>query len=320
MTARPDIDQDVIDQAVTWHSALEQDDADWDGYILWLETDPRHREAFDTVSLVLAAVDDHSAGISDLLAAQTPAGSKPPRRRFGRVLAYAGGGLAAAIALMVAIPVIRAPAPMRTYTAQGTDSRSINLANGVRVTLSPASRIVVRGKDAGQIELSRGEAFFDVRHDPSRSLIVTAGNYSISDIGTRFSVNLADRAFRVGVSEGRISVASPESGQTIQVPSGYQLMGGDGSLKLSPVAPAEVGSWRTGRLSYSGAPLTLVLADIARYSKERVEIDPSLENTHFSGILVIGDGSKLVGDLATVIGAQLHVEGDRARLSAAASR
>lgn len=314
MTARPDIDQDVMASALAWHASLEQDDADWDGYILWLEADPLHREAFDAVSLVAAAVDDHRVEIGNLLAAQAP------REPFARIFAYTGGGMAAGIALMVALPIFRVSEPVRTYSAQAARSRSVELADGVRVTLSPASAIVVRGRDAKRIELSRGEAFFDVRHDPERSLTVTAGAYTISDIGTRFSVNLAGPAFRVGVAEGRISVASPNSGQPIQVAAGYQLVGSDGGLELSPVAPAEIGSWRSGRLAYSDAPLNLVLADIARYSHQRVEVDPSLENTHFSGILVIGDGSKLAKDLATVIGARLRAEGDGVRLSAAASR
>lgn len=318
MTARPDIDQYVMDQAVAWHTALERDDADWDAYILWLETDPRHREAFDAVSLVASIADDHRVEIANLLAAQTPAQRAP--RRFGRVLAYAGGGIAAAFALMVAVPVIWAPAPVRTYSADGADSRSIDLANGVHVTLSPASSIIVRGKDAGRIDLARGEAFFDVRHDPARSLTVSAGDYSITDIGTRFAVNHAGPSFRVGVSEGMISVVSPRSQQAVQVSAGHQLIGNDEGLKLSSVEAGQVGSWRAGRLSYSDAPLSLVMADIARYSGKRVVIDPSLENTHFSGILVIGDGSKLLEDLATVIGAPLRVEGNGVRLGAAAPR
>ncbi|HEX7877632.1 MAG TPA: FecR domain-containing protein [Sphingobium sp.] len=318
MTARPDIDQDVMASALAWHASLERDDADWDGYIRWLEADPLHREAMDAVSLVAAAVDDHRVEIGNLLPTQTP--REQPRKPFARIFAYTGGGTAAGIALMVALPIFRVSEPVRTYSAQAARSRSVELADGVRVTLSPASAIVVRGRDAKRIELSRGEAFFDVRHDPERSLTVTAGAYTISDIGTRFSVNLAGPAFRVGVAEGRISVASPNSGQPIQVAAGYQLMGSDSGLELSPVAPAEIGSWRSGRLAYSDAPLNLVLADIARYSHQRVEVDPSLENTHFSGILVIGDGSKLAEDLATVIGARLRAEGDGVRIGAATSR
>ena len=318
MTGRPDLNQDVMDQAVAWYTALEQDDADWDGYIVWLESDDRHRDAFDAVSLVMATVDHHQDEISHLLETQTP--SKPSGRRFGRVFAYAGGSIAAAITLLIAVPLIHSPESVRTYSTERGGSRSIDLGNGVRVVLSPASDIAVRGKKADQVELSRGEAFFDVRHDPSRSFKVTAGGYSISDIGTRFSVNLAGSTFRAGVSEGSITVAAPNSEKAIQVSAGNQLMGGTRGYTLSPVAPADVGSWRAGKLSYSDAPLSLVLGDIARYSNRRVAVDPTLENTHFSGTLVIGDGSRLVEDLASVIGARLNVEKDGVSLSTAAAR
>lgn len=318
MTARSDIDERVLDQALAWQAALEQDDADWDGYIAWLEADPRHRETFDSVALVAAAVDDHRGEIGNLLVAQTP--MERPRTRLARAFVYAGGSVAAAIALMVAVPVLWTPSSVQTYSADNGRSRSVALANGVRVTLSPASSVVVRGKDAARIELTRGEAFFDIRHDPARSLTVSAGDYSISDIGTRFSVNLAAGTFRVGVSEGRISVASPRSEQDVEVAAGHQLVGGRDGLTLSPVAAGEVGSWRMGHLSYSDAPLSLVVADISRYSGKPILIDPSLEKTHFSGTLVIGDGSRLLPDLAAVMGVGVRVEGNGARLGAAAGR
>ena len=316
MTARSDIDERVLDEALAWQVALEQDDADWDGYMAWLEADPCHRAAFDSVALVAAAVDDHRGEMENLLAAQTP--EKRPRRGFARALVYAGGGMAAAIALMIGVPQLWAPPSMQSYSADARTSRSVMLANGVRVTLSPASSIVVHGKDAAQIELARGEAFFDVRHDPSRSLTVAAGDYSISDIGTRFSVNLAGTAFRVGVAEGSIAVASPSSQQAVEVSAGHQLVAGGNGLTLSPVSVEEVGSWRAGRLSYSDAPLSLVLADISRYAGKPVMMDPSLEKTHFSGTLVIGDGSRLLRDLAAVMEVEVRMEGNGARIGAAA--
>jgi len=317
MTARSESDETMLDQALAWQAALERDDADWDGYMAWLEADPRHREAFDSVALVAAAVADHSGEIGNLLAAQTSA--EQPRKRLSRAFAYVGGGLAAAIALMVAVPVLQPP-PIQTYRADDGSSRSIALTNGIHVVLSPASAIDVHGGDASRIELVHGEAFFDVRHDPARSLTVSAGAYSISDIGTRFSVNRAGDDFRVGVSEGRISVGSDHVERDVEVSAGHQLIASGDGLTLSPIAAADVGSWRGGRLSYSNAPLGLVIADISRYSGKLVLIDPSLEKTHFSGTLVIGDGSKLLPDLATVMGLEVRAEGRGVRVGAAPSR
>lgn len=317
MTARSTMDDAILDQALAWQVALEQDDADWDGYMTWLEADSRHGEAFDSLALVSAVVADHRGEIEHLLNAQKPAVT--PRKRFARSLAYAGGGIAAAIALMVAVPFLRPSQSEQIYAADG-NSRSVALANGVNVTLSPATRIIVHGKDAGRIEVASGEAFFDVRHDPTRSLTVSAGDYSITDIGTRFSVNITHDAFRIGVSDGTVSIASPGAAQDVQLSAGHQLVASEGRLTVSPVAAVDVGSWRTGRLSYSDTPLSLVVADIARYSGKSVRIDPPLEKTHFSGTLVIGDGSKLLPDLATVMGARISNDGNSARIGVASSR
>lgn len=315
MTARSDIDEEILDQAIAWQMALESDDPDWDGYVAWLEADSRHREAFDSIALIAAAVDEHKTDIVHVLEAQRPvekARSTSPWKLF------LGGGLAAALALVVAVPML-SPKSVVTYKTEAGKSRSIALANGTEVTLSPSSSIVVHGKDAAAIELASGEAYFDVKHDPGRVLSVSAGGYTITDIGTRFSVNLSGPIFRVGVSEGTISVTSNQSDQSTQVSAGHQLVAGGQNLTLSNVPPGDVGSWRAGRLSYNDAPLSLVAADISRYSGRAVTVDPSLEKNHFSGTLVVGDGTRLLPDLAALMAVQILPEGNGVRLSAAGS-
>jgi transmembrane sensor len=183
--------------------------------------------------------------------------------------------------------------------------------------LAPASRIVVTGKGASGIELARGEAYFDVRHDPSRILNISAGRYNVTDIGTRFSVAIGGPVFRVGVSEGALAVSSSDSGESVQVRAGHQIIGDDRQMTLSPVESKDIGSWRSGRLSYSDAPLSLVAADISRYAGKMVVVDPALETLHFSGTLVIGDGSKLLSDLSTVMGVAVRAEGRGVRIAPA---
>ncbi len=307
MMARSDIDEGVIDAALAWHAALERDDADWDGYMAWLEADPRHRAAFNSVALTDRAVQDHRADIAMLTAArEVPA---PPRRRFGTMAAFGGVGIAAAIALMLALPMPWTQQMDQQFGTGLGESRTIALANGTSVTLSPSSAIVVHGKDAGSIALTRGEAYFDVRHDPSRTLTITSGTYRISDIGTRFSVS-AGTVFRVGVSDGVVSVTATDTADAVQVKAGHQLVGAAGALTLSPIAREAVGSWRAGRLTYSDAPIALVAADISRYVGKAVKIDPALEASHFSGTLAIGDGSKLLSDLSQLMDVVARPDGN----------
>ncbi|GBH32356.1 FecR family protein [Sphingobium xenophagum] len=315
MTARTDMDEQMLDQAIAWQAALEQDDADWDAYLAWLEADPRHREAFDSIALVDAAITDNREQIKSVLAPDLTVPADPRPNRWRPRLLW-GSAIAASLAILVAGPILRSNADPVVYENGGTTNRSLALANGTSVILAPSSRIVVTGKDAGAIELARGEAYFDVRHDPGRTLTVSAGTYRISDIGTRFSVNLASGTFRVGVAEGVVSVDAPGVAKPVRLGAGHQLVGGSGPLTLVPVDVAQIGSWRGGRLSYTDAPLALVAADISRYSGKAVIVDPSVEKKHFSGSLVIGDGSKLVGDLAGVMGIEAQSTGNAVRLGA----
>ncbi|MEC3909743.1 FecR domain-containing protein [Sphingobium sp. CR2-8] len=315
MTARPEMDEQMLDQAIAWQMALEQDDADWDAYLAWLEADPRHREAFDSVALMDAAISDNREQIKPLLAPDLTVPADPLPNRWRPRLLWSGA-IAASLAILAAVPILRSSADPVMYENGGTTNRSLALANGISVILPPSSRIVVTGKDAGAIELARGEAYFDVRHDPGRTLTVSAGTYRISDIGTRFAVNLANGSFRVGVAEGVVSVEAPGVAKPVRLGAGHQLVGGSGALTLAPVDVAQIGSWRRGRLSYTDTPLALVAADISRYSGKAIIVDPSVEKNHFSGSLVIGDGSKLVGDLAGVMGIAAQSSGNAVRISA----
>jgi transmembrane sensor len=315
MTQSSRIDDIAQDEALAWREALKRDDPDWDGYVAWLEADPRHRDAINQLDLADAAVADHREQIRYLLSADVRA--VRPRTRVSRILLSAGAAAAAVVAAIVVVPAFRATDSVRSYAADDRKARVVDLGDGIRVALAPGSRILVRDGDATRIELSKGDLFLDVRHDPARTLTVSAGNYSITDVGTRFAVNRAGNELLVGVSEGAVAVSSSLIKTTVRVAAGQQLSAGRDGPTLSRVAPSDVASWRSGRLSYSNAPLSLVVADISRYAGKPVRVDPSLENAHFSGSLVIGDGSRLLSDLALVIGARIDRDKDHDRISAA---
>ena len=122
----------------------------------------------------------------------------------------------------------------------------------------------------------------------------------------------------IGVSEGNVTVTVDEGAAT-QVSAGEQLIArSDGrSIRKTSIAAKDVGSWRLGRLVYNDAPLSIVAADISRYSGKTVIVDPSLRDRRFSGVLAIGDGSGLLGNLADLMALSYRMEGDRVRISTA---
>lgn len=296
----PVLDDPILSEAVRWHLAEAGDAMDWEGFTRWLEADPHHREAYDQVALTALALDDHRAALAEPEAIAEP----PARPAFGRRLRWGGAAIAATLAAALVIPQVTTPAA-QVYETAGT-ARRIVLDDGSAIVLAPRSRLSVGGRAQDKLALSGG-ALFDVRHDPDRTMAITAGEVSISDIGTRFDVQAQDRRVRVAVVEGKVQVSADALDAPIRLAAGKGLDfdGEAGRAVVAAVRTQDVGAWQQGRLSYEGAPLALVAADLRRYAGVVVEVPASLRNRRFSGTLVIDDGDAALRDLAQLMGLRL---------------
>ncbi|MDB5690466.1 MAG: hypothetical protein JWL91_2342 [Sphingomonas bacterium] len=318
MSARSDMDERLVDEAVAWQQALERDDADWAGYVAWLEADPRHREAFDEIALLGRIIDERA---DDLRTIALPSAAADPPARVDRRRWRIGSLAAAAAAIAVGVPALW-PAPADTIYSTGPGvTRQIALGNGASVDLAPSSRLVASAGDTTRLQLARGEAYFDVTHDPARTLLVQAGNYSVTDIGTKFGINLAPEFVTVTVAEGHVSV-KPDVGGSTRVAAGQQLLARRNSAdeRILKVAAADVGSWRRGRLVYNQVPLSAVAADLERYSGKTVTVNPGIRDLQFSGVLTVGDGSRLFDNLSDLMSITYESEGSHVRLVASPAR
>jgi transmembrane sensor len=145
-----------------------------------------------------------------------------------------------------------------------------------------------------------GTAWFDVPHDPSRTLTIAAGPYRITDIGTKFDISTDIGTMKVAVAEGSLSVKEGGLTAPVDLKEGQHLLASQtlGIAEVSTVSTENVGSWRSGRLVYQAVPLSLVAAEISRYAGKKVIADRSIAGRRFSGVLSIGDGSALVSNLA----------------------
>jgi transmembrane sensor len=212
-----------------------------------------------------------------------------------------------------------AAAPPSWYATGAGQTRQIALADGSRIALSASTRLGVAAK--GQAITLAGAASFDVPHRADRVLTVRAGDVEISDIGTRFEVSTAPGIVRIAVAEGRLT-ARLGDGQTIPVTAGSRLLidTGRASADLAPLEPGAFAAWRSGRLVYQNAPLSLVSADVGRYAGSDIRMDPYVASRRFSGILTIGNGSGLVRNLAQIMDLDVRAEGKAVRLLPHAAR
>jgi transmembrane sensor len=151
-----------------------------------------------------------------------------------------------------------------------------------------------------QIELA-GTAYFDVPHRPGRELAIRAGSFTVSDIGTRFAIANESGLVSVDVADGKLSVSSDRLDRPIALEAGHGIKADEQTIRLTQVNPADVAPWRSGKLQYDNAPLSLVARDISRYSGTSVTVDPAVGGQPFSGVIAIENGDKAARNLAQIM-------------------
>jgi len=296
--------------ALRWHDETTRDECDWDSFTTWLEQSPAHRQAYDDVALL---EDQLARGRAVLAAASAPA----PRRR--RPV-----WLAAAAALVVAVALawswlgtpFTAPA-VQNYQASASEVRRLQLDDGSTILLAPGSSVAIAGRHQNRIELE-GSAYFDVPHDPSRTLVVAAGGYSIRDIGTRFEVVSGQGQLKVSVAEGAVAVDLPGQAGSAQVLAGQRLLfsGAKPVAEYASIGAQDVASWREGRLAFFNEPLSLIAQQVARHAGVGISVDPGIADRRVTLTMQIGDGSQLVAQLVQIASLVSARDGDTVRLSA----
>jgi transmembrane sensor len=156
----------------------------------------------------------HGAKPNRDLLAPTPSGAVSRWRR--RAAWFIPGALAAAAAVVLGVFLARTEKPSDA-TAMAIAAGQIGLIE--RRTLEDGSIVELnRGAElrvsfsTGErhIELSRGEAHFQVAKDPNRPFTVRAGTVTVRAIGTAFNVQRRTASVDVLVTEGTVDVRTPK--------------------------------------------------------------------------------------------------------------
>ena len=109
-----------------------------------------------------------------------------------------------------------APVHLIYSTALG-EQRLAELPDGSTLQLNTATQVEVDfSKGLRKIRLLKGEAHFDVAHNPNRPFEVYAGDGMVKAVGTAFSVYLNNHDVEVTVTEGRVELASVAASPNIE--------------------------------------------------------------------------------------------------------
>jgi transmembrane sensor len=282
-TGRPMMDDRHDAAALDW--AIRVADPafdDWDGFTEWLEGDPARLARYDAI---VAGLAEAEAGLAATPAAVIVpvAHAVPDRRRPDR--RWLGGAIAAMLVGGIGLGAWTQRAqPYMVETAVGR-SRTVDLPDGSRVTLAGGTRIRLDHGDARVASVEAGEALFRVHHDASHPFRVRAGGVDMIDLGTVFDVSLHGGTTRVAVAEGAVMV--DPGGAAVRLDPGQAAVVDGDRIVRQRIDPADVGSWRDGRLAFDDVPLADVAADLSRHLGTSVRVVPAIAGRRFRGTLYV---------------------------------
>ena len=192
------------------------------------------------------------------------------------------------------------------------------------MTLDAGSAIRVNlGDDARRATLERGAAYFEVAHNAARPFQVAVGDRRVIVTGTRFVTALTGDGAQISLLQGRVAVGTRDATAKGAL---------DGALTLSPgeradFQPGKPGirkiaadvematAWRKRRLVFQDAPLSAVVAAIARYSDHPLVLaDPALGRTRVTVILPLEGEDALEARMAALLPIRIVQDEDGRRL------
>jgi len=315
----------TLDEAAAWFA--RQRSSAWSAqdaaeFATWLNADSAHTAAWASYERMwgrLESVRDNPRVLAIREQARANAARYRGRRRRWRLSAAIAAGVVVAISSWWTLrysSTSPTSSSLTVFSSSGVPSvfvrdastqvgeRSILvLADGSKVTLNTASAVHVdyTGQDR-HVTLLRGEAFFDVAKDQSRPFIVFAGIRQVIALGTAFDVRLQDGGVKVTLVEGRVRVVpnagaiaavAPEGAAPVILEPGYALLTSEGGTdRVQRLDTVRATTWTSGKLVFEDERLADVIAEMNRYSRERLKIaDPALGERRVSGVFESNSGS-----------------------------
>lgn len=333
----------AAEQAAHWWVVLHEEtctSADREAFAAWLRRSPERVEAYLRMNLLMGTLQSKQRAweqtpADELIrrARQSPAEiiplsrSKPAPRSPGnvrsRMVTYAG-----AVALCCAVIVAWFLwLPQRFQTEIG-EQRSVVLRDGSMITLNTASEIEVKyGEQRRFIRLVRGEALFDVAHDPQRPFDVDTGQAVVRAVGTRFNIDRRAERTTVSVVQGKVHVmAEPPRGQspttgraaTVAAAPSTEILVEAQQLVVTEAGMSEpehiadlapVTAWTQRQLVFENRSLGDVAEEFNRYNRSHILIESArLRTQSVTGVFQANDSAAFLAFIANIPGVRVTTD------------
>lgn len=302
-----DIAESIWDMALTYSQLTKKEAEERKEELnLWLNADPRHDQAFKILLRL-----EHDQALDEALTAYV----RPRPSLFKTTFAPLMG--TALAACLVLIAVFFAPALIydvitpsgvfhtvagepKTFVLQDGSTLSLNGETSIEAKITPYRRTV---------RLSRGEAFFDIKHDLKRPFLVKLDTGSVKVLGTKFNLNYGTKGIDLSVYDGKVKLSGDKRHFGL-LTKGMSAHLEEGKIKPLPAFDPLGNDWRTGWIEPNDWPLERVALELSRASGTPIIFkSPLLKNRRILGRLRLNDPQSQLESLGDVHGFRVLKDG-----------
>lgn len=177
---------------------------------------------------------------------------------------------------------------------RGSKVIDMTLSDGSRIWLNAGSSITYPVSflgDERKVEI-KGEVYLEVAHNAAMPFKVSHGNMEVKVLGTHFNINAYDDEpnVRVTLLEGSVSVRPSASAKAtadksvVLKPGEQAILESNSQLTINHSPSVEqVMAWKNGLFSFTGADLTTVMRQLARWYDIQVKYEGQIPARKFSG-------------------------------------
>lgn len=203
-------------------------------------------------------------------------------------------GIAASVAL--AFGGLRWSQSSAAYTTRLGEIRRLPLSDGSVMTMNSGSELTVTmAQQAREVEITQGEAWFEVAKDATRPFVVASGDVRVRAVDTAFSVRRREMGVEILVTEGVVETWA-QGDRNLHM----RLQAGDrATMNASAVLDYETGisssvdralAWRGGMIDLGGRTLYDAADEFNRYNSRQIIIaDPRIAREQLDGLFRVND-------------------------------
>jgi transmembrane sensor len=314
--------------AALWLERLQRDPSVEDdaAFAQWLNLSDANRRAWERARDLWDVFEDPQA--EDVLADLRKDALSLRGPRTPALVAWyaAAASIAAAVVAGVLFSTLggehRASGPVQVASAErdlhgfgqvdyetGAGQRlNVRLEDGTRLALAPSTAVDIAYVDGQRlVRLTRGEALFDVTHDANHPFRVAAGGRVVSDLGTRFNIQVSGDETRVRLDEGSLGVTvgddphAATGAAKILVP-GQELVARRGQPdEVIQVQAASASEGEPQVIQFDDVSLAEAVEQMNRYTEKKlVVVDPKVGALRVSGAFRTNDPARFAETLATL--------------------